>query len=231
MTDEAALVKERYAKRLLYDAKYDLRDYAALKAHVEKQFHIISFLNKKLGRSVADLHVLEMGCGSGGNLLDLIRIGFDPKRLVGVELLKERHEAAKSILPSATTLIHGNAAKVDLPDNHFDIVYQSTVFTSLLDDGFQEALAQKMWDLTKPGGAILWYDFIYNNPTNKDVRGVSRARVRQLFPKGKFECRSLTLAPPISRRVVPINRGFYDIFVALPLFRTHILCWIEKPKA
>ena len=51
-----------------------------------------------------------------------------------------------------------------------DIVFQSAVLTSILDDEYKKRLANKMWELLKPGGAILYYDFIYNNPKNPDVK-------------------------------------------------------------
>jgi hypothetical protein len=53
-----------------------------------------------------------------------------------------------------------------------------------------------MWALTKPGGGVLWYDFIYNNPRNLEVRGVPLHRIRQLFPEGTIHHWKLTLARP-----------------------------------
>ena len=55
---------------------------------------------------------------------------------------------------------------------HLSSAIRHPVFPSILDDSFQQKLADRMWALTKPGGGILWYDFIYNNPRNPDVRGV-----------------------------------------------------------
>jgi hypothetical protein len=69
-------------------------------------------------------------------------------------------------------------------------------FPSKLDDGFQQKLADLTWSLTRPGGGVLWFDFIYNNPRNPDVRGVPLHRIRQLFPEGKIHHWKLTLAPP-----------------------------------
>ena len=40
----------------------------------------------------------SVGCGSGGNLLELLRLGFAPENLVGIELLAERHAAARERL-------------------------------------------------------------------------------------------------------------------------------------
>ena len=37
------------------------------------------------------------------------------------------------------------------------------------------------------------------------------------------------MAPPLARSVVRLHPGLYTVFNALPLLRTHLLCWIEKP--
>jgi len=86
-----------------------------------------------------------------------------------------------------------------------------------------------MWDLLKPGAAIIWSDFVYDNPDNKAVRAVPMKRVRALFPWAKISFRRIRLAPPISRRVCAINPRLYWSFNRFPFLRSHVLCWIEKP--
>jgi len=120
---------------------------------------------------------------------------------------------------------------VQLPDASEDIVLQSTVFSSLLDGPFQWRLAQAMWRWVRPGGGVLWYDFTVNNPRNPDVKGVPVARIRELFPSGRLSYRRLTLAPPIARGVCQLHPALYAWFNAVPLLRTHVLAWIEKPPA
>jgi ubiquinone/menaquinone biosynthesis C-methylase UbiE len=173
--------------------------------------------------------VLEVGCGTGGNLLELLRMGFAPRHLVGIELLPERFAQAMQTLPSAVTLMQGDASTVKLPDQSEDIVLQSTVFSSLLDAPFQWRLAQTMWRWVRPGGGVLWYDFTVNNPANPDVRGVPVERIRELFPEGRVQHQRVTLAPPLARRVCALHPRLYPVFNALPLLRTHVLAWIEKP--
>ena len=47
-------------------------------------------------RDLSTLRVLEVGCGSGGNLLELLRLGFAPAHLAGIELLPERFAQARA---------------------------------------------------------------------------------------------------------------------------------------
>jgi SAM-dependent methyltransferase len=172
--------------------------------------------------------LLEVGCGSGGNLLRFIHWGFDPANLVGNELLDARLAQARKRLPLATRVVPGDASTLDC--GSFDIVFQSTVFSSILDDDLQQRLAARMWDMTRPGGAILWYDFCYDNPHNADVRGVPHRRIRELFPQGELQFRRITLAPPLTRWTSRISTRIYPLLSAMPFLCTHALCWIPKPR-
>jgi SAM-dependent methyltransferase len=143
------------------------------------------------------------------------------------ELLPDRLAQARERLPGGVALLAGDATLAPVPPGSQDIVLQATVFSSLLDDAVQQALADAMWRWLKPGGAILWYDFTVDNPHNAQVRGVPLARLRQLFPRAVCNQR-ITLAPPIARRVVRVHPALYTVFNALPLLRTHLLAWIDK---
>ncbi len=174
------------------------------------------------------MRLLEVGCGEGGNLLEMIRIGLAPERLTGVELIEERFNVARSRLPQGLQLHLGDAGAVDLPSASQDIVFVSTVFSSILDRATQRALAAAMWRWLRPGGTVLWYDFAVDNPRNPDVRGVSRTSLRELFPDGEFQVERVTLAPPIARRVCRLHPSLYTAFNTIPLLRTHLLAWITK---
>jgi len=60
------------------------------------------------------------------------------------------------------------------------------------------------------------------------VRGVPVAQIRQLFPAGSLHVRRVTLAPPISRRVCRLHPFLYHVFNAIPVLRSHVMCWIAK---
>jgi SAM-dependent methyltransferase len=224
---ETLAVAERYARRPR-DDRYDPLRPEVWQSAQERLRALIAVLGR-LGRPLAGLDVLEVGCGSGGNLLELLRLGCDAARLQGNELLPERAAQARRQLPAATCVHEGDALAMALAPECVDIVYQSTVFSSLLDDAFQQRLSAAMWRWVRPGGGILWYDFVYDNPHNPDVRGVPLARVRELFPQGRVDARRVTLAPPIARQVVRLHPSLYTAFNTIPWLRTHVLAWIAKP--
>jgi SAM-dependent methyltransferase len=227
---EAQAVRERYSRRLPQDPRYSLLNPAALLAFQERQRAMLA-LFKRLGWvDLSALKLLEVGSGTGSNLVECVLMGFAPEHLSGIELLPERHAVARARLPEAVSLAQGDALVLMPAAESVDIVLQSTVFSSLLDDAFQQRLAAAMWAAVKPGGGVLWYDFTVDNPRNRDVRGVPLRRVEALFPQARVQARRVTLAPPIARAVSRLHPSLYTVFNALPPLRTHLLCWIAKDR-
>ncbi len=225
---EPQAVAQRYARRTASE-RYSMLRPDVWQTLQERQRALLSLFTRLGWRELDALSVLEVGCGSGGNLLELLQLGFTPQHLAGVELLPERFAQARARLPAGVTLWVGDAAALDLPAESLDIVYASTLFSSLLDAGFQERLAASMWRWVRPGGGVLWYDFTHDNPQNPDVRGVRLRRIRSLFPNAAIDARRVTLAPPIARRVAPLHPSLYTLFNLVPWLRTHRLCWLRKP--
>jgi SAM-dependent methyltransferase len=228
--DETTAVAARYARRGGAD-RYSFLQPDVWQSVQERQRAMLRLFVQQGLTDLAALQVLEVGCGAGGNLLELLRLGFAPQHLAGVELLAERFAQARHQLPAAVQLWQGDATTLPVAPASQHIVLQSTVFSSLLDDGFQQRLADAMWRWVAPGGGVLWYDFTWNNPRNPDVRGVPLARLRQLFPQAVVSARRVTLAPPLARPLCRLHPGLYPLVNALPLLRTHLLAWVGKPVA
>ena len=226
--DETRAVAARYARRGNLD-RYSVLRPDVWQTMQERQRELLRLLVRQRCTDLGALRLTEVGCGSGGNLLDLLRLGFAPQHLQGLELLPERHAQARHVLPQATRVWLGDATQAPVEPASQDLVLQSTVFSSLLDDTFQQQLADAMWSWLKPGGAVIWYDFTVNNPRNADVRGVPVKRVRALFPLAHVTHHRVTLAPPLARAVCRVHPALYGVFNSLPLLRTHVLAWIAKP--
>lgn len=232
MISETDRIRQRYAKRRTSgtEARYSPLNPYVSRVSRERDAALVRWVHEAGLAPVEDKTVLEIGCGNGSNLLRLIQLGFLPENLVGNELLVERAAEARHCLPESTRILLGDAVELALDGQQFDVVFQSTVFSSILEDEFQERLASRMWSLAKPGGGVLWYDFVYNNPANPDVRGICLSRVRELFPMGRVSRWRLTLAPPIGRRIAARAPWLFPLLNALPFLRTHVLCWITKDR-
>lgn len=224
--EEIEKIKERYAARQ--------RDPGVIRrSQSSGYYHYLNEeRNKKLSEilheEIADISickVLEIGAGQGSNLHFFNSLGVPWENIWANELLEDRGNILRANLPPSCKVTIGDAEKLEFHDE-FDIVYQGTVFTSILDKGVRQQLAGKMLEMLKPGGFVLWYDFKYDNPYNKSVKGVSRNEVRQLFSKSKrIEFHNVTLAPPIGRKV----GGMYNLLNTLfPILRTHLVAVIKK---
>ena len=192
-------------------------------ARSERELKYEEILAKQWGNNLGNCKILEVGAGGGDNLLFFHRAGFLWKNLYANELLDERVVLLKEKLKDST-IISGNALDLNY-ENFFEIVFQSTVFTSILDRDFKRELAKKMMKMVKKDGLILWYDFKYNNPNNKAVNGVTKNEIRELFKEAdKISFYHVTLAPPIARRI----KNLYNLINFLfPFLRTHLIAVIK----
>lgn len=227
---EPDAVKARYARRdaAADEARYSLYgNAAALQAQQERLRAMVRTWAAHGWDGLGQRRMLEVGCGSGGNLQDLLRLGATPGCLTGIELLPARAAQARCLLPKDVTLLQEDAVHAGISPASQDAVLAFTLFSSLLDAGFRRQMAQALWRWVAPGGGVLVYDFVVDNPRNPDVRRVPLRELQALFPEAHLQSHRLTLAPPIARRlpawlISPTSQ------LLRPL-RTHRLTWAAKP--
>lgn len=172
--------------------------------------------------------VLEVGCGEGAWLGIFEAFGARPEALAGIELDPERAASCRRHYPRAAVEI-GDAARLPWNDACFDLVFQSTVFTSILDPETRRRVAAEMLRVLRPGGLLVWYDFLYDNPRNAHVQGIGAGELRRLFPGCRWRRRRVTLAPPLARRLVPRSWTAAALLEALRVFNTHYLATAWRP--
>lgn len=102
---------------------------------------------------------------------------------------------------------------------------------SILDDQLAASLAIEVDRVLKSGGAILWYDVRLNNPSNPHTRPIGRRELGVLFPGYALHLHSLTLLPPLARRLGRLTAVLYPALAALPPLRSHLFGLLVKPAA
>jgi SAM-dependent methyltransferase len=227
---QEAGIREAYARR---DAEQ--RDSWFNPGHLfmvqERERAVLQLLERNGFGRLDSTQVIEIGCGGRTWLRDFVKWGARPDHLTGVDLLPDRIAEARRTCPPGVTLLCANAAALEFADASFDIVLQATMFTSILDAALRRAVAAEMMRLVRPDGLMLWYDYHVDNPRNRDVRGVPKREIVELFPGCGIELRRVTLAPPIARAVAPYAHWACHLLQAVPLLRTHYLGVIRKGAA
>lgn len=170
---------------------------------------------------------LEVGHGHIGWLADLIAWGVPATNLHGIELIPERAETTRDLIPCADIRI-GDATRMPWLSGSFDLIVVSTVFTSILSDRVRKDLADEITRVMATNGTLMWYDFAVNNPRNRQVRRVTRAELRALFPSLRGSICSVSLAPPIARFVAPRCIWLASLLETVPFLRTHLIAVLRK---
>lgn len=172
--------------------------------------------------------VLDVGCGVGRELARMQEFGAASADLVGVDLLPDRIETARRTFPDLEFRV-ANAVELGFPDAFFDLILSFTLFSSILDQATAGQVAAEIVRVLRHGGAVLWYDLRVANPRNPNVQGLTSRRVRALFPELCQHLRTITLAPPLARKLGPTTPATYPLLAALPFVRTHLVGSLVKP--
>jgi ubiquinone/menaquinone biosynthesis C-methylase UbiE len=196
----------------------------------ERERQVLPLLDRHGLLPLSGKKILDVGCGTGKWLRDLIGWGADTENLFGVELLQASAARARRLCPPSVTIEWGNAADLRFPSGSFDIVLQSMVFTSVLDPQMRQTMAAEMLRVLRPEGIILWYDLCFGNIRSSYVQPVSRAEIRQLFPDCIVELRRVRLAPSLTRLVAPRSPAAYSILSRIPPLCTHYLGAVRRPS-
>jgi ubiquinone/menaquinone biosynthesis C-methylase UbiE len=228
-SEEAKRIADAYERRSksLRQGVYSLFDPSHLLRLQEVERRILKAIKRET-RDLRDTKLLEIGCGSGYWLRQFVQWGGRPPNLVGVDLLADRVAMARELCPSDIRLECRDASSLGFRDDTFDIVFQATVFSSILDADMKAAVAREMLRVLQPGGFVLWYDFFVNNPRNPDVRGIGKKELCQLFPNCSIHCERITLAPPLGRPLSRLSAFAYNLTSALRFTCTHYLVVIKK---
>jgi ubiquinone/menaquinone biosynthesis C-methylase UbiE len=131
-----------------------------------------------------NLHVLDVGCGTGAIMKEMTTQGFGV--VVGIDMSEE---ALKYCKEKQLQAVQGFADKIPYPDNTFDLVIASDVLEHLQDDA---RAVQEIYRILKPGGRLIAtvpaHQFLwsYHDEALHHVRRYTKNSFAALF-KNHFE--------------------------------------------
>jgi len=228
---EEARIRAAYGRREKDDARYSWFNSAYQFMVQQRERRLLAVLCRCEFADLQNKTILEVGCGTGQWLRDFVKWGAKTENLTGIDLLVDRLAKARRLCPPGVRIQCASGAQLPFVDKTFDLVFQSTVFTSILDLDLKRRVAAEMVRVVKRQGLILWYDYHVNNPWNPDVRGVKRREIYELFPNCQIDLERITLLPPLARALAPYSYLACYLMEKFPLLCTHYLGAIRKTIA
>jgi len=107
------------------------------------------------GRITPGMRILDAGCGSGRNLVYLLRIGYE---VFGADSNRHAVEETRRLAASLATALSADnfrvedLAEMSFPDAFADVVLSSAVLHFARDDDHFGAMLRGTWRVLKPSG-------------------------------------------------------------------------------
>jgi len=225
---EEARIRAAYAHRPLGARRYSAFDPGSLVANYEIETAVLKLLRRYGRTELASQRILDVGCGDGQWLRRMLEWGARPDHLTGIDLLPDRIAAARWLCPADVQLVCGSACQLPHSDATFDLIFQFTVFTSILDFEVKQHLAHEMFRVLRSDGIIVWLDYHVSNPANHEARGIGKREIIRLFPDCGVRLHRIMLAPPLSRLLARYSMIACMLLGKIPLLCTHYLGSIQK---
>jgi ubiquinone/menaquinone biosynthesis C-methylase UbiE len=188
---------------------------------------------RNFGHDTSVAKVLDVGCGSGGDLLQLLRVGYLPGNIYGVDIQKERLEAGRKLYPSVNLFLE-DASKMSFQSCGFDLVFESTMFATLPDDKVREGIASEMVRVCKSGGHLLLLDWRTHKPGDPNYKALTRREVKKLFRVGAdteiIGVYPGALVPPVGRFLSAHLPSVYFLVAAIFPFLVGQVAYLLKKK-
>lgn len=168
--------------------------------------------------------VLDLGAGSGESFPGLV---VAPGTIIRADLLEERLRLGLD-RDRYARVVCADGSQLPVRTASVDLVILSTVLSSVADQAVRRAILADAWRALRPGGGLLVYEFRVGNPRNPNTTPLRRAMLAGVLPVAP-RVRSLTVAPPLARRLGRTTAWSYPLLARLPFVRTHNLLVWTKP--
>lgn len=193
----------------------------------ERKWSLIAAILRAEGLDVGSARILDLGIGSGRDSARFKALDARPDRFVGLEFLQVRAREAHEFNPWMSTVV-GDAGNLPFPGGRFDLVYQSTMLSSVLQAERRDRIFREIDRVLAPGGLFLSYDTRYPNPWNPQTRPLRAGGFRDAFPGWSVKAWSTTAIPQLQRVLAPLSPAACRLLEGVPFLRSHLLVLARK---
>jgi len=165
--------------------------------------------------------LLDVGCGSGWLLRTFAGLGIAPEMLFGVDLLEHRVDVARRQVPQAR-IDCADARSLPFADGSFALVTLVTVLSSVESSDLRQTVLTEAARVAGSDGLVMTYDPRVPNPLNRQTALVRRTEAQDAGLETRWSG-TLTVIPPLSRRLGRTAPRTYRALARLPALRTHRL--------
>ena len=228
MKNEVNRIKEYYKNREIYNKSvYTYFNKGNLFLIQRRERVLLDVLLKYGFNDLKNVKILDVGCGNGNVLRNFLQYGAVPENLYGIDLLRERVDIAKKLNPNMH-FICGNANNLPYKSDFFDIVILYTVFSSILDSEMKKQVSKEIKRVLKNDGIIIWYDMMFTNPFDKNIKRIGKKELKDLFNDCKLDIKRITLNPIIVRRLIKVSELLCFLLEKIKILNTHYFAVIRK---
>lgn len=154
-----AEIRERFDNDVERFSNLDTGQLSTIDAKISLE--LITEASKRIAPNAENL--LDIGCGAGNySLMMLSKIPNLNCTLVDLSkpMLDKAFERVSQVTNKNVEILQGDIRKVELKENHFDIILAGAVLHHLRDDQDWETTFSKLYSLLKPGGCLMISDLI-----------------------------------------------------------------------
>ena len=125
----------------------------------------VKFLKLLKTVNFANKIVLEVGCGPGGNLIEISQLG--PKKLVGADISNDMVELARKNVPPSIDIFKTNGTVLPFENTSFDIIITATVLQHNTDETMLISLIKELCRVSNE--KVVVFERIENNILGDDL--------------------------------------------------------------
>jgi SAM-dependent methyltransferase len=226
----------RQRERDVPAGRYSVFDRGALAIYQQRERAVLEGLAAVGITDLQDTKILDVGCGKGEWFVEFLRWGASPRNLLGVDLsfprcldaarrLGGRHSSCPATGPG---VLVADAVSLPWRREAFDLVVLGTVLSSVASQVVRRAIAREVLQAVRPGGHVLLYDFLVGSPSNREVRGLRKPEILQLFTGCDVRLWRRTLAPPLARAIGCISPVMAHFLEGLRVLNLHYVGLIRR---